>query len=69
MVVGQKVQLDPAGPVYRVKRINACAAYLECLAQRQVKVHDPETGEEKSFTAQDSRVVAVSPNAFVYEVN
>lgn len=52
-----------------MKRINACAAYLECLAQRQVRVHDPETGEERSFTAQDSRVVAVSPNAFVYEVN
>ena len=66
MVVGQKVQLTPEGPVYRVKRINACAAYLESLAQRHVRIEDPRTGEVREFDGADGRTIAVSPNAFLY---
>jgi len=66
MTIGQKVQLTPGGPVWRVLRINACAAYLSRREPKEVVKHNRRTGEEMRFTATRERVIAVSPNAFLY---
>ena len=66
MTIGQKVQLTPGGPVYRVARINACAAYLSRKEPKEVVKHDRKTGEEVRFIANSESTIAVSPNAFLY---
>ena len=65
MTIGQKVQLTPGGPVYRVARINSRAAYLSRKEPREVVKHTRE-GEEVRFTAQSESTIAVRPNAFLY---
>ncbi len=58
--VGQRLRLTPAGPIFQAVRVNSCATYLRSVATRLVQL------EGREFEAQESRVLAVSPNAAVY---
>ena len=65
---GERVRLTSGGPVYTVTRVSKSAAYLRGGETRTVTVTDRKTGEERTFEADASRVLAISPHAFVERV-
>ena len=67
--VGEHVRLTPGGLVYVVIRTNPCAAYLRGGEMRTVTVMDRKTGEARTFEAEATRILAVSPRAFVERVS
>lgn len=67
LVVGQRLRLDPAGPVYTVVRLTPAAAYVKGGEARHVHI-DGRTADDpgRDFTAQGTTVIAISRNASVY---
>jgi hypothetical protein len=58
------VRLSPGGPLYRVTRVNTCAAYLKSAYETPREVVLPNG---RSFMANEGgSILAVSPNAFTY---
>ena len=61
---GEHVKLAAAGPTYTVKRVTPCAAYLKGGEIREVTITNAD-GSERSFEAEATRIIAVSPHACV----
>jgi len=62
--LGERVRLVPGGTLYRVARVNSCAAYLRAINLVPRAVHLPDG---RSFLArEDGGLLPVSPHAFVY---
>jgi hypothetical protein len=58
---GQRVRLEPDGPVVEIYRVTSCAAYPRSLEIKHVKLAD---GTE--FDAKSTKTQPISRNAFVY---
>jgi hypothetical protein len=62
--LGERVRLIPGGTLYRVARVNSCAAYLRAINLVPKDVHLPNG---RSFLAHEGGgLLPVSPQAFVY---
>ncbi len=59
LAVGDRILFD--GEPHVVERVvRGCAAYIRRQRTRVVTVHDPKTGEERTFEARDGGLIAVS---------
>lgn len=61
--VGERIIYD--GVVCEVIRVNACAAYVRKEVTRTVTLTDSKTGEERSFVARDTGLIAISADSIV----
>lgn len=60
LAVGMRVRLSEAGPAYTVVKVTPCAAYIKGGASKAVTIGD------RTFQAQGTEILPVSPNACVW---
>lgn len=66
--VNERVRLEPGGTLYRVVRVNSCAAYVKPVyAQAKLVEFATPGGHNHSFLATGGgSIIAISPFSFVY---
>lgn len=66
--VGERIRMEPGGPVCEVRRVSFTGATVSFKVLREFEATDPLTGEKKLVKAGSMKLTTISAYAFVERV-